>query len=174
MVFYYEHIGTETTVKVGPFPLDDLSQPESRDSRSGIKYADKSPDYNDTLENINPESISGELSGEKLISNTLEESIIERGIELYSINDLANKKGAERLNKLITVLIRNETIDFLNILTERQNANNIFNLIQKSNNYLHTFADLVSEDLISLEDNKFILTDLGRKLIKNITEGRYD
>lgn len=178
MVHAYSIINSETMVKAGPFPLDNLSEPEIKDSRSEIKYPLKEgKEYNDISDKISGENMSTGFLEDKLSSDNIEAILSQDYQELTDliyIDELIYEQEYKRNIDIIRLLIKQETIDILDILTENNNINKLNNIICKSTNYLHTFAELISEDLICLENNKIVMTTLCHKMANAIAEGIYD
>jgi hypothetical protein len=88
-----------------------------------------------------------------------------------TVEDIFDDAKTLRENKLHTLMLRLETVDILESLAQSHNKtpNSIAFLLQ-SNEYLHTFAQLVEEDLITLVDGELVLTDLCYRLMDAVAE----
>jgi len=72
----------------------------------------------------------------------------------------------QRKDRIIEILVRDETLDLLNSI-EKQDISSLFS----SSGILHTFADLVSEDLISVEDGRMGITELMEEIFEEVASG---
>lgn len=163
----------ETIVKAGPFPFDNLSEPESIHSWPEIKYAKNEEDFNDKTVQINLES-SSLKQDEFRSSNNLELQLTETHNQMIRIDNLIFENSEERMNLLIAIVLRKETSEYLEAISMTNNPEAVYHIMLKSQNYLYTFANLVSQNLISLANNKFIITDLCKRIISDVAEGQYD
>lgn len=92
---------------------------------------------------------------------------------IVSLEDVISQHVTFRENKLYALFLRPETADLLeaaSIDDEVRRKSEISSLMFKSNEHLHTFAELVTEDLIKLADGHIVLTPLCQRMIATLAE----
>ncbi len=89
-----------------------------------------------------------------------------------SLEEVLNRAITLRENKLYSLIIRPETIELLEEIPEKLQSQlyPICPIIFRSNNHLHTFAELVNEDLIALVDGKIVPTPLCKRIMNTVIE----
>ncbi len=93
--------------------------------------------------------------------------------DTISLNDIVRHQATFRENKLYELLLRPESVDFfeaVSIEDEVQSKSEISSLMFKSNKHLHTFAELVTEDLIKFAEGHVTLTPLCQRMISTLAE----
>ena len=78
-----------------------------------------------------------------------------------------------RLDRIIALLTRQESLALLEQLANVDNAlqahSRLLAFLQSSNRHLHTFASLVDQDLIGLDDSgRLTLTEFGERVIRRV------
>lgn len=68
-----------------------------------------------------------------------------------------------RANRITAILLREETLDILNAVEQHNTA-----FLFSSYAIVHTFADLISEDLIILKDGQLSIAPLAVRFIEQI------
>jgi hypothetical protein len=138
---------------------------------------DSSREFNVPTKELNEEIWTKERDNSGKISETTPETIVN---ENSSVNSQVAAKSvleapvwmSDRYTRMTSLLLRVETTQFLRLLiadiesTERDTA--MFEFLRNSLGKLHTFAGLVTENLISVEDGKFVVTELGVRLITEL------
>ena len=92
---------------------------------------------------------------------------------IVSLDDIIQQQFKFRENKLYELLIRSESTDFLEAISiedEGKSKSEISSLIFKSDKHLHTFAELVTEDLIKFAEGRMALTPLCQRMITAFAE----
>jgi hypothetical protein len=126
-------------------------------------------------------SASSDVSRREM-SNTVDEKEDEYDISSYygnegdgevTIDDIVEHHIKLRENKLHALLLRPETTDFFEAITledDQLRKSAISAMIFQSNEHFHTFAELVTEDLVKLVDNNVIVTPLCERMLTTLAE----
>ena len=73
---------------------------------------------------------------------------------------------------MTALLLRQESIQFLRLLISdiqsSQKNVTLFNFIRESLANLHTFSELVTENLISVEGGSIVVTELGDRVLSEL------
>jgi len=87
-------------------------------------------------------------------------------VEPPTVEDVFDDAKTLRENKLHALMLRLETVDIVESI-ERSSSKepNIMEFLLRSREHLHTFAQLVEQDLISLENGNLVLTALCYQLM---------
>lgn len=174
---------TETIVAVGPFPLEDIFNPKliNKISDKTIPKEEEREIF-DHYETLERSTNSAELEKGDFVECDLREKV-EMQLEdivfqLTSMEKIVSKSIRLRRNKLLEIFLRPESVELLETISQNENPNrfkNFHELSLKSKCFFHAMADLISEDLLTLENGEIILTELCKRIIAEIIEGKiYD
>jgi hypothetical protein len=92
--------------------------------------------------------------------------------EIEGEEEITALPGWTRTDRIAAILLRPQTLELIEAL-ERQNSSGmdaavILGFLLDSQANLHTFADLVSEDLVSISNRRLVLTPLAERLIEQV------
>ena len=99
--------------------------------------------------------------------------LIEERDNAVSLEELFNKAYEARERKIHTILLRTETLDLIESLSQEgiiDTRQALWSVLFQSQKHLHAFADLIQEDLITLSDGTIVLTEICERFLKTLTD----
>jgi len=143
----------------------------SLDSRIDVKKKEKEDHPEEQLE-TKTEMIEKDTTD---ISKKVVASIIDaESTSFVPIEELVEEAAKKRENRIIALLIRPQTREIIEELSSAQieEYQNFLNRVTPSDRHLQTLAELINENLLTIENNAFCLTDLCQRFINNLVEDK--
>lgn len=170
---------TYTIAKAGPFSIDNFMPGEKEIPFEKIKTQQDRPPDDDYKLPIDLNTISIRR-GEYLTD--IDQSIIgleksQRDYIEINIDDILYEAENKRKNMIYALLLRREALEILDIISSEYTLENkymILEVITKSKNHFQTMANLVCQDIISLDGFQITITPAGKRFIQDIVEGKWN
>ena len=121
------------------------------------------------------ENLDRKTSAEEEALHTTESSLARE----YPTAEAEVEEGAPmvpswtRTDRMRAILLRPETLQLIKIIDDNDpvvRKEDLHQFLLASQQTLHTFSDLVSEDLISLKEGRLLLSQLAEHLIEQLTQ----